>query len=320
MAPAKTVIIVAPTQDTHARVVAAEVIRIGGKAVILDAADFPELWSLTFTVSRIDGSAFSLEFDSQKFSSEEISGVWWRRPSKHRASSDIPETHLRNFAEREAAEAFHGWLLSIGDKVINPIGADWIAGRKLFQLSHAIRAGLNIPKTLSTNSVASAEEFCGQTDAVFKPFTGADWQFIGTTRMDADSGNNLKLVKYAPVIFQEEIHKVADIRVTIVDEQMFPVIIRPRDGVARLDWRIDPRRLYEPYQLPENVQDGLKRFMRALHLRFGAVDLGLTAEGDHYFFEVNPGGQWLFAEIFAEQAISHALAEALLSPKSNSVQ
>ena len=52
--------------------------------------------------------------------------------------------------------------------------------------------------------------------------------------------------------------------------------------------------------------------MGDLGLRFAACDLALTEEGEYVFFEANTGGQWLFAEIMADQEISWAFARALL--------
>ena len=53
--------------------------------------------------------------------------------------------------------------------------------------------------------------------------------------------------------------------------------------------------------------------MDKLRLRFGECDLALTEGRDYVFFEVNPGGQWLFAEIMT----SVALARALLHPRAS---
>jgi hypothetical protein len=110
------------------------------------------------------------------------------------------------------------------------------------QLQHAVEVGLRIPKTLATNAPEAVEPFCESTgrSTVFKPFTGTAWQFIGTQRMAADSLRHLDCVAYAPVIFREEVQKVADVRVNIIDGDFFPVIIRSKRGDTTLDWRIDP--------------------------------------------------------------------------------
>lgn len=40
--------------------------------------------------------------------------------------------------------------------------------------------------------------------------------------------------------------------------------------------------------------------------------MGLTDDDEYVFFEVNPGGQWLFAEIMTGQEMSWSVARPLL--------
>jgi hypothetical protein len=115
------------------------------------------------------------------------------------------------------------------------------------------------------------------------------------------------------VIFQEEIKKMADIRVNIIDKQIFAVIIQSKRLNGALDWRIDPDRDYTIHQLPRKIQSALSNLIHRLGLRFGACDLALTENGEYIFFEVNPGGQWFFAEISTGQELSWAFARSLLN-------
>lgn len=100
----------------------------------------------------------------------------------------------------------------------------------------------------------------------------------------------------------------------IVDRELFPVIIKAKRDDAPIDWRADRDREYSVHTLPNTVADALLALTTKLGLRFAACDLALTEGGDYVFFEVNPGGQWLFAEIMTGQPISLALARALLKP------
>jgi D-alanine-D-alanine ligase-like ATP-grasp enzyme len=52
--------------------------------------------------------------------------------------------------------------------------------------------------------------------------------------------------------------------------------------------------------------------MTVLGLRYGAIDLRLTPQGEYVFLEINPGGQFLFCEIHAGVPITRKLAAALL--------
>jgi len=75
---------------------------------------------------------------------------------------------------------------------------------------------------------------------VYKPFNGTDWQFTAAQRLSAEGLRYLECVSYAPVIFQEEIRKCVDIRVTVIDDDVFATEIRSERGDAPLDWRSIP--------------------------------------------------------------------------------
>jgi glutathione synthase/RimK-type ligase-like ATP-grasp enzyme len=51
--------------------------------------------------------------------------------------------------------------------------------------------------------------------------------------------------------------------------------------------------------------------MRGLGIDYGAIDMRRTADGEYYFLEVNPAGQWLFVEQRTEQPITKALVDLL---------
>lgn len=310
------VLIIAPREDAHANVVAKRIETLGARAILLDSALFPSQCRLSVRIENGEPWRFGLECDGLVLDEENVAGVWWRRPRRHLASAEIRESHLRQFVADEAREAFEGWLHCMERRVINPIAADIVSSNKLLQLQLAADVGLSIPSSLATNSPTQVQPFLERVgrDVVFKPFTGAAWQFIMTQRLSSDALAHLESVAYAPVIFQEEIRKVADVRVNIVDGDVFPLMIRPRRDDAPLDWRADQDREYTVHALPEVVTQRLLALMSRLHLRFAACDLALTQGGDYVFFEANPGGQWLFAEIATGQGISWALARALLEP------
>jgi glutathione synthase/RimK-type ligase-like ATP-grasp enzyme len=309
-----SVLIIAPPNDPHACVVAKRLEALEAEAIILDSADFPSQWHLSLRTAIGEPLRFVLGCDKLELDEERLVGVWWRRPRRYVASSDVQEAHLRRFITSEARAAFEGWLHCLGDRVINPIAAENAASHKLLQLQCAVEVGLKIPRSLATNSPAYAREFfeTNGPQTVYKSFTGVNWQFIATQRLSADALGHMEAVAYAPVIFQEEIRKVADIRVNMLDGQVFAVLIRTRQKDAPIDWRVDPAREYIAHALPEAIETALIALMAKLRLRFAACDLALTEDGDYVFFEANTGGQWLFAEIMADQEISWAFARALL--------
>ena len=147
---------------------------------------------------------------------------------------------------------------------------------------------------------------------VFKSFSATEvtWR---ETRMVRDQDRGLfDRVRLAPVIFQECIPGGFDIRVTMVGDRVFPAEIRAGESAYDLDFRVDTEHApIAVHALPGAVEDRLRVMMRRMGLRYGAVDLRRSPEGDYVFLEINPAGQWLFIELATGQPISAALAELL---------
>lgn len=102
----------------------------------------------------------------------------------------------------------------------------------------------------------------------------------------------------APVIYQPNVPKLFDVRVTIVGEEIFAAAIDSQvEPTARTDWRQTAHDLkHERHSLPIEVERGCLRLMRELGLVFGALDFVLTPDGRYVFLEINPNGQWLWIE------------------------
>jgi hypothetical protein len=83
---------------------------------------------------------------------------------------------------------------------------------------------------------------------------------------------------------------------------------------AALDWRVDMTAQWYDHDLPEEIADAEKAPLRALKLHYGCIDMRRQPDGEYRFFEVNPSGQFLFAEIDTGQPLLCALAELLSRP------
>lgn len=86
---------------------------------------------------------------------------------------------------------------------------------------------------------------------------------------------------------------MADLRVTVIGDQLFTAAASLRDATYPLDIRFDPGIAYRPHPLRENVGASIFELMQELQLVSGAIDLRLTPDGQYVFFEVNPAGQFL---------------------------
>ena len=123
---------------------------------------------------------------------------------------------------------------------------------------------------------------------------------------------HLDRLRHAPVIVQERIEKGVDVRVNIFGSAVYACEVETSFPQAELDWRIDVTARWYEHQLPKDVASKLIRLLRALKLDYGCIDLRRQPDGRYCFFEVNPSGQFLFAEIDTGQPLLRSLAELLI--------
>jgi glutathione synthase/RimK-type ligase-like ATP-grasp enzyme len=79
-------------------------------------------------------------------------------------------------------------------------------------------------------------------------------------------------VRTTPVIFQRYIEAVADVRVTVIGDEIFAASTDVRKGEYPIDFRMNVEARFERHELPSEVQDALRLLMRRMGLEYGAVD------------------------------------------------
>jgi len=129
--------------------------------------------------------------------------------------------------------------------------------------------------------------------------------------------DNIDSIKICPGIFQKEIEKLFEIRVTTGGKKIFSVKIdsQNRDD-TKLDWRRNQFQLsYSIFELPRKMKNLINHMITKLGLHYSAYDFIFTPNEEFYFLEVNPGGQWLWLEKEIGLQISKALAEYMISGK-----
>jgi glutathione synthase/RimK-type ligase-like ATP-grasp enzyme len=100
-----------------------------------------------------------------------------------------------------------------------------------------------------------------------------------------------------PLLVQRCVPKGVDIRVTIMGDKAYSVEIVVPLG-SPIDWRATREGLsYRLCNLPTEVYDACQSFMRELRLLYGAFDFVRTDDGDWYFLEVNPAGEWAWLDL-----------------------
>ncbi len=249
--------------------------------------------------------------DGVAYSPEEFSNVWYRRPErlKHPLLGGSSED---KFLIDEWSEALEGFFAHIEyHKWMNHPTCNVPASHKLEQLSRAKELGFRVPETLVTQDPnrlrAFYEKHTGRV--IVKPMASgyivrSDNErdsLIYTNRVSADHLGNLDDLRACPTLFQEEIDKATDVRITIVDQDIHAVELlgQEEDGTQRCDIRRNNMEdvIYRPVKLPVAVDQRIRKLVAHYALRFAAIDMAVTREEDWVFFEVNPNGQWAWLDL-----------------------
>ncbi|WP_149030423.1 hypothetical protein [Kitasatospora sp. MBT66] len=165
---------------------------------------------------------------------------------------------------------------------------------------------MSIPDTLTTTNPDAAASFIAAGRTVVKPMTQVNVDFAPA--WEITSSDPLIGLTPVPHTFQRLIDKKADLRVTVVGDQVFAARITS----DRLDWRAAPdAATYELVELDDVTVHQLRDYMAAASLAFGAFDFAEDAEGRPWFLECNANGEWGWIEETTGAPIGEAIAEWL---------
>lgn len=278
----------------------------------LDAAQFPTEVTLTGEIGQRPQWRAALN----GVLLDDVETVYYRRPGRFEFDPSIP-LDVIGWCEGQARFGFWGVLESLPATSINAPSSVHQAEYKPRQLAHATAAGLTVPPTLITNDPQAVADFAERqprgivTKSLYARMPRTDdgrlSGVVYTSDVPPGRYRDPSIAATAH-LFQAKLVKTADLRVTVVGDDVFATEIRNPD---ELDWRRSHDSItYRSCELPDTVVAGVHRLMRSLNLFFGALDFVLTDQG-HQFIEINPNGQWGWIEHQTGQPISRALAVAL---------
>jgi glutathione synthase/RimK-type ligase-like ATP-grasp enzyme len=186
---------------------------------------------------------------------------------------------------------------------------------KPYQLRAAERVGLAVPETLISQDrdeiMAYVDEITSAGgQVILKPVFATHEASQSTQRFDQNLQEHLEAAAFCPTIFQRYVEGL-DLRINIVGDQVFTMVEQPSGECDPVDIRLDFNASRRGFDLLPEHRDAVLALHRELDLTFGAYDCKLDRDGTLWFLEVNPSGQWLWAEAEAGLPISECLARAL---------
>ncbi len=285
--------------------------------VLLDLADLPERSTITVDYDDPCAPRVAVVRDGERTVLSDATAVWWRRPQAPTLDS-ITDMDVLGFTHGEWFEALNGVYQLLGCPWLNDPIRNEIASRKTVQLQVAAELGLRVPRTLMTSDADAAVQFArreGFGNVIYKTFASTHQVWRETRLLRPEDLSMFDSLRYAPVIFQEHIPAVADVRVTVVGDRVFPLEIDARGSDYQVDFRVDMAHAdTRAATLPDDVEKRLRRLMDRFELGYGAIDLRRTPDGDYVFLEINPAGEFLFAEYHGGFPVTDAVADWLCSP------
>jgi glutathione synthase/RimK-type ligase-like ATP-grasp enzyme len=284
----------------------------GAELVVLETNRFPAASSLEL---ELDGAMTRCSLGGVAL--DGARAVWLRHMEAEGLPDDMrPDERAASLGQADAAL----WALAecTDTFVLDRPEALLAAPQKPRVQQLASRLGLDVPRTLVTNSAAAVRAFAvgSPRGLVCKLVESgslglADGSFP-TMALGADEIDRLEGLELAPMIFQEKLEKTLELRVTVVGRQLFVAAVDPRGAI---DVRMDPAliRGLRPFDgLPPSVSDRLLRLLDRLHLNFATADIVLTDDGRWVLLEINSVSFFDHVERWAGLPISGAIADLLL--------
>lgn len=261
-----------------------------------------------------------------------LGAIWLRKSGQYSYLDNHMEKQERAFADQETEHALLSILYSQQTYWMSHPAATRSAMWKGEQLYRAAKLGFKVPNTIISNDQAKVRAFIHSTpkQIIFKamssPYLGADAvspkeiqvNALPTTLLTEEMLDSLAAVEQVPCLFQEYVPKSYELRVTVVEDNIFTAkICSQEDKRTSVDCRDMSAEInYSAYSLPAEIAKKCIEFVKSYGLNFGAIDLIVTPDKEYIFLENNPTGQFMYVQqLVPELQILQAVANALARKK-----
>jgi len=285
----------------------------------LDTEQFGVEWGVALDTSHPENSAIIR--NGNVIYARDIQSVWWRKPSP--VNIKYMNNELASFVYRESNDLIYGFLFSLeemGIKVLNHPLSNYFASMKPRQLILAKEIGFFIPDSTLTNNPEFALKAIKNGEKVSKGVS-MSWAIdnginypIFIKKVTQRKIENISKIRECPATIQEKIDKLHDVRIIVVENDVFYFTIL--DSNNNLDWREgipDGTLTYRQYEIDDPFKSMLIEYNKKLGLKFSAFDFVVDKERKMFFLETNPNGQWYWLDETIGFEISRSIAKALIS-------
>lgn len=235
--------------------------------------------------------------------------IWIRRPLDPKPNPQTAPEDAK-FAANEY-RSFYDSLMYLLEtlpvRVVNKYTASRFINNKSVQLWLARACGMNVPRTLMSNSPQAVRESFRDNPQrmICKAFSTHIWQkeqggpvaVNETFELRADMLPADEVLTYAPAIYQELIVKKFDVRMVLMGAAVYSYSLHNPKGA--LDWRQDATQgllKAESIITPPEVEKSVLAFAAKSGIACGSFDFAIDNQDRWWFLEVNEGGQFLWLD------------------------
>jgi len=204
---------------------------------------------------------------------------------------------------------------------------------KIKVLQQAEKLGIKIPPYIVTNDLDELKTFfnennndliCKSLFEIVYPLGVNEAGFLLRCLTSQISDITTLPRSFYPSLFQKNIHKEFEIRTFFLEGKCYSGAMFTQNNEKTVtDFRNydseKPTRMI-PYQLDEELEEKLKQLMTASGLNTGSIDIMKGTDGNYYFLEINPVGQFGFVSEPCNYNFPKIIAQALIKKKNGAVQ
>lgn len=278
----------------------AEYYRLNCEDILIQKISISNITSVAASINGVN------KFDS----------VWFRRVTLPDLNIEVTKAEYFYYCAELESFLSNLWLAIKADRWLSLPSNIYQAENKLLQLEIASSIGFATPKTLVSYDYDEIRSFyinCYE-DIIIKPLHSGRLEEsqdrcgqIFTSEVKKEDLDVLKSCHPLPNIYQENIPKDIEIRVTVVGNKIFAASVNSKANQnTQIDWRKEKLKFYS-FSLPEDVEEKCISLVKRLNLNFGAIDLIRKPDGEFVFLEINPNGQWVWIEVDTGLKISNAI-------------
>ncbi|GAA0735801.1 hypothetical protein [Clostridium oceanicum] len=243
---------------------------------------------------------------------KDLKGVYYRAP-----------VYIRYYSQSNYEEQLYKsqWMAFVKN-IICFENAKWInnpvdtykAENKMLQLKYAKELGFLVPKTVVINSSSPLinEEKLYAVKSIDTLFlrNGEEECFLYTNTLSGENINNAEL-RLAPLTIQELITPKIDLRITVIENNVYSVKIIKNDNGIKDDWRKEKEDVkFIPINIPKEIENKCIKLIQKLGLKYGAIDMAIC-NNNYYFIEINPTGEWAWLVETAKLPIYKSIVNVL---------